>query len=314
MESIFQIKAAMSSYLRTGLLLTICMFFLCRSLNAQQLNPSETQFFINPYLANPSLAGMIKNELIVNTAFRSQMENLPGSPKTLAFTADYRSSNNVGLGLNFNSQQAGLLKQTNLLLSYAYHIPMTEEDNEYLHLGFSMGFSKDILDYNSMVGDIGDPIVIGYNGRTMNWNVDAGIAYMKNGFCVQLAAPNLNRTMNKKHDFMADYPIYYAAVNYEMAISESITLNPKIAFRGIQNYNNILDLGLQVQFKEPFGLSTMYHSNQSYSIGASYTYQKQWELLCLYNTPTQSLKGLQNGIFEIGLRFRFESVGISVDR
>jgi hypothetical protein len=177
-----------------------------------------------------------------------------------------------------------------------------------------MGFSKDILDYNSMVGDAGDPIVIGYNGRIMNWNVDAGAAYMKNGFCVQLAAPNLNRTMNKKKDFMADYPIFYAAVNYEMAINESITLNPKIAFRGIQNYNNILDVGLQVQFKEPLGLSAMYHSNQSYSIGAAYTYQKQWQVLCLYNTPTQSLKGLQNGIFEMGLRFRFESVGNSGDR
>ncbi len=299
----------MNSKIASILLMSLVLFF--STAEGQQLNPSETQFFINPYLANPALAGMNKNELIVNTAFRSQMENVPGSPKTLAFTADYRTANNVGIGLNFNSQQAGLLKQTNFLMSYAYHIPMTDEDDETLHLGFSMGFSKDILDYNSLIGDAGDPVVIGYNGRVMNWTVDAGAAYSLNGFCVQLAAPNLNRTMNKKNDYMADYPIFYAAVNYELPINESFTINPKIAFRGIQNYNNILDLGLQVKFKEPFGLSAMYHSNQSFSLGASYTYEKQWQLLCLYNTPTKSLKGLQNGIFEIGLRFRFESVGIS---
>lgn len=276
---------------------------------AQQLNPSETQFFINPYLANPAMAGMKPQELIFNTAYRSQWDKVPGSPKTIAFTADYRSPNNVGLGLNFNSQSAGLLTQTNFLLSYAYHIPLSEEEDEFLHMGFSAGFSKDMLDYNSLIGDATDPVVIGYNGRVVNWAVDAGIAYSLNGFNVQLAAPNLNRTLNKKNDFISDYPIFYAAVNYEMQLSDNVMLNPKLAFRGIQNYNNIIDLGVQVQFREPFSVSALFHSNQSYSVGVSYAYENKWQLVCMYNTPTKSLKGLSNGIFELGLRFRFSNLG-----
>jgi len=201
---------------------------------AQQLNPSETQFFINPYLANPALAGMVHQELNLNTAYRSQWDKVPGSPKTIAFTADYRSANNVGIGLNFNSQKAGLLTQTNFLLSYAYHIPLSDDEDEYLHMGFSAGFSKDMLDYNSLIGDATDPVVIGYNGRVVNWTVDAGIAYSKNGLFVQLAAPNLNRTMNKKNDFMADYPIFYAALNYEMQVSDELMLNPKIALEAFR--------------------------------------------------------------------------------
>jgi hypothetical protein len=43
---------------------------LAVSAEAQQLNPSETQFFINPYLANPAMAGMKPQELILNTAYR----------------------------------------------------------------------------------------------------------------------------------------------------------------------------------------------------------------------------------------------------
>jgi type IX secretion system PorP/SprF family membrane protein len=276
---------------------------------AQQLNPSETQFFINPYLANPAMAGMKPKELILNTAYRSQWDKVPGSPKTIAFTADYRSPNNVGLGLNFNSQSAGLLTQTNFLLSYAYHIPLSDEEDELLHMGFSAGFSKDMLDYNSLIGDATDPVVIGYNGRVVNWAVDAGIAYSLNGFNVQLAAPNLNRTLNKKNDFISDYPIFYAAVNYEMQLSDNVMLNPKLAFRGIQNYNNIIDLGVQVQFRETLSVSALYHSNQSYSVGVSYAYENQWQLVCMYNTPTKSLKGLSNGIFELGLRFRFSNLG-----
>lgn len=276
---------------------------------AQQLNPSETQFFINPYLANPAMVGMKPKELILNTAYRSQLDKVPGSPKTIAFTADYRSPNNVGIGLNFNSQSAGLLTQTNFLLSYAYHIPLSDEEDEVLHMGFSTGFSKDMLDYNSLIGDATDPVVIGYNGRVVNWAVDAGIAYSLNGFNVQLAAPNLNRTLNKKNDFISDYPIFYAAVNYEMQLSDELMVNPKLAFRGIQNYNNIFDLGVQVQFREPFSVSALYHSNQSYSVGVSYAYENQWQLVCMYNTPTKNLKGLVNGIFEMGLRFRFPNLG-----
>ena len=71
-------------------------------------------------------------------------------------------------------------------------------------------------------------------------------------------------------------------------------------------------MGIQIKFKEPLSISGMYHSNHSYSIGASYAYQNIWQVLCLYNTPTKSLKGLQNGIFELGLRFRFENSRPSV--
>ncbi|HQR94687.1 MAG TPA: PorP/SprF family type IX secretion system membrane protein, partial [Sediminibacterium sp.] len=214
---------------KTIVVLLYMLFVYATPVFAQQLNPSETQFFINPYLANPALAGMKPQEIVINSAYRSQWDKVPGSPKTIAFTADYRSPNNVGLGLNFNSQSAGLLTQTNFLLSYAYHIPLSDVEDEYLHMGFSTGFSKDMLDYNSLIGDANDPVVIGYNGRVMNWTVDAGLAYSLNGLTVQLAAPNLNRTMNKKNDFLSDYPIFYAAVNYELQLNDGLMLNPKLA-------------------------------------------------------------------------------------
>ena len=90
--------------LNKTILVFICLVFLFATpVLAQQLNPSETQFFINSYLANPAMAGMKPQELIINSAYRSQWDKVTGSPKTIAFTADYRSPNNVGLGLNFNS-------------------------------------------------------------------------------------------------------------------------------------------------------------------------------------------------------------------
>lgn len=286
----------------TGIFIFFMSIVYC---NAQQLNPPETQFFINQYLANPAMAGLVNNELLINTSYRSQLDQVPGSPKTMSFTADYRFPGNVGIGLNLNRQQAGLLSHTSYMASYAYHIQLNEENNEHLHMGFSTGWSKDMIDMASLIGSANDPIVNGYNGNLVNWNVDAGATYEKNGFCIQVAAPNFNRTLNKKNDFMADYAIFYVAANYTMPLSDEIVVNPKIAFRGIQNYNNILDIGAELQFKEPFRLSAMYHNNQSFSAGFSYSYQTQRQLIGLYNTPTKVMQGLVNGIFEIGLRFRF---------
>ncbi|OYZ47229.1 MAG: hypothetical protein B7Y15_14910, partial [Bacteroidetes bacterium 24-39-8] len=85
---------------KTIVVLLYMLFVYATPVFAQQLNPSETQFFINPYLANPALAGMKPQEIVINSAYRSQWDKVPGSPKTIAFTADYRSPNNVGLGLN----------------------------------------------------------------------------------------------------------------------------------------------------------------------------------------------------------------------
>jgi type IX secretion system PorP/SprF family membrane protein len=189
------------------------------------------------------------------------------------------------------------------MATYAYHIKLGGE-NEYLRMGFSIGWTKAMLDYTNLVGNPSDAVVYAFNKKNSMWDVDAGFAYEKNGFCIQAAPMNLRRLIDKVYQDVSDYPLFYTAVNYKFALSDEVQMNPMIAYRGIHNYNNILDIGTQFIFTEPMTITGMYHSNQSYSLGFGYTYEKKWQLICLYTSPTKDLQGLANGTFEVGLQFR----------
>ena len=88
---------------------------------AQVLNPLQSIYFQNPYLYNPALAGMDDN-ININLAYRAQWTEFAGTPKTTSFTTDFQPTEKVGLGINIEEDQAGLLTQTNILGTYAYHV------------------------------------------------------------------------------------------------------------------------------------------------------------------------------------------------
>src|ERR1700761_6834601 len=95
----------------------------CALQSRAQLNPLQSMYFQNPYLYNPSLAGMTNN-LNINLDYRQQWSSFPGTPKTEAFTADYGATDRVGLGLTVYNDVAGLITQTKVVGTYAYHLPI----------------------------------------------------------------------------------------------------------------------------------------------------------------------------------------------
>ncbi len=98
-----------------------------------------------------------------------------------------------------------------------------------------------------------------------------------------------------------------SAISYKISSSDW-QLQPKLMYRGVRNYNDILDFGAELRvLSEQLGFMSMYHTNKSMSYGLSYQNPKQWQLLMLYNTPTQALKSYANGTFEIGLQLYLKS-------
>lgn len=283
-------------------IIVICLS-LAISVRAQQLNPIESQYFLNQYLANPAMAGLRNNELVMNTGYMSQGNQVPGSPKTMYLTGDYRFDGNVAVGLTMHTQKTGLLTQTRAMGTYAYHIKLGGTD-ENLHLGFSLGWTKAMLDYSTMVGSPSDEMVHSFNSRNSTWDADAGIAYGNKGFLVQFSSFNLRKILNKEFQDASDYQIFFAAASYRFPVSQALTINPKIVYRGIHNYKSIVDIGASAMFVEPLQVNAMYHSNQSYSLGASYLYKDKWQIAFLYCTPTSEQRGIISGTIEMGLQFR----------
>src|SRR4051812_25738607 len=84
-----------------------------------QLNPFQSMYFQNKYIYNPAMAG-VEQGLNINTTYRQQWTSFPGTPKTGLITADFQPTERVGVGININDEQAGLIRQTHVMGTYAY--------------------------------------------------------------------------------------------------------------------------------------------------------------------------------------------------
>lgn len=268
-----------------------------------QINPLAAQYYQNPYLSNPSMAG-IKQGLYLNLGYRDQWGNMEGAPRNLSATAEY-GTERVGIGFNFYKDEAGLISRTKLQGTYAYHLPLNDE-NQILHLGISFGVQTDLLNYQNIVGSQNDLTAIRFNDQERIWDGDFGLAYSDKHFQIEASVSNM-KTQIEINNNISNYGTFMTAASYRIS-SEDWQLLPKIIYRGVRNYNDILDIGAELRvLSEQLGFMSMYHTNKSMSYGLSYQRQKQWQLLMLYNTPTQLLKSYATGTFEIGLRLKLNT-------
>jgi type IX secretion system PorP/SprF family membrane protein len=268
-----------------------------------QLNPLATQYFQNQYLFNPAMAG-INNGLNINLSIRKQWSSIPGSPFTQAVSADYLL-NRAAFGVNFYNEQSGLLKATRAVATYAYHIPLGQ-NNQKLNFGLSAGVLSQRVPYDQVNGDPGDLSVARYNERRSFLDGDFGTSYTSNNLTVQAAIPNLRSVFNKdNNNYTVDRSLYFTAVSYRFSFGETvnaIAVEPKAVFRGVKGYDNILDLGANLTLaKNQLSLQGMYHSSKSATFGFGLN-KNTYSILAFYTTETASLSTYTNGEFELSLK------------
>lgn len=268
-----------------------------------QLNPLSAQYFTNQYIINPAFAGAGQG-LKLNGAYRKLWSNVPGSPLTQNLTADY-GFNKVGLGLTVNNESAGLQRQTRVVGSYAYHLPLNDNGHQ-LHFGVSLGFISQHLENVDIYGNPNDPTVGQYNDRKTYLDGDFGVAYTSDKLNVQAAIPNLKSVLKKDVIKLADVATFYTAVSYKIDISEGaegVDLEPKVAYRGVKGFDNIWDAGAQLSIaNQQVMLLGMYHSTKNATFGLGMDYKKKYLISGTYTTQTSALSSYTNGSFELNLR------------
>lgn len=274
-----------------------------------QLNPMGTMYYQNQYLNNPAMAGITRG-WEANAAYKAQWTAVDGAPSMQAVTATYGSENTkVGAGLSFYNETSGIIQRTNIKGSFAYHLPLTN-GSSYIDFGLSAGVMNEWIDFSKVRGDQGDISLNNFNQRKLYFDGDFGIAFRTNRLTVQGAVPNMKRFFNRDLvRTVIDRSKYFGAVSYKFLSPSSVlsVLEPKLTYRGIENYRDIVDLGLNTQFwGNKLLLSSIYHSTNSFTIGAGTTYQNQLSILVLYTSNTSDLQNYTNGEFEIGLKYNFK--------
>ena len=279
-------------------LVLVCFIILNSKLYAQ-LNPLSSQYFQNTYLANPAMAGIQKG-FRVNLAYRNQWSSMPGSPRNTVVTSDYQNRR-VGLGLSMLKDQAGVLNRTQVLGTYAYHLPLNGSESA-LHFGLSLGFNSQRLNSLDVVAAANDPSIANFENNTV---IDGGfgMAYTKGKFGLEVAYNNLKNQFNVELHNSTDYTTFFTAASYAITLQNNWALNTKFAYRGVKGYSNLYDVGAELKTRDQqLGFLALYHSNKSSSFGLSYENKNGWRLASMYTTSASNLQTYANGAVEFALQ------------
>jgi len=290
------------------ILCVFALFTVCTQKANAQLSGMQTMYYQNQYLANPAMAGL-EQGLNLNLGYQQQWTSVPGGPKLQNFTADYNSGNRVGLGLNVNSDVAGLINRTRVMGTYAYHLPLNDKDDK-LSFGLSLGINNTYIDYTKVNGDQGDASVQNYNQRNVYVDGDFGISYTSEKLNVQAAIPNLKSVFfndDANSNLEVDRATFFSAVSYKAHLDNgisNITLEPKVAFRGVKGFDNILDAGAMLTMNDyKLNFSGMYHTNKSFTVAFGVGLENM-SLVGAYTNNTGPLSVYANNTFEFGIKLK----------
>lgn len=293
---------------KIGSVAITCVLLCSAMVSKAQLYPLQTMYFQNQYLYNPALAGM-EDKVNLNFDYMQQWSNFPGSPRIGSLTADFQPVEKVGLGLYLQQQQYGLIKQTVVKGSYAYHLPLNGSD-ERLNFGLSLGVNNSRINTADVVGDQSDVVVQQYNQIKPYIDGDLGIAYTSSSFSLGASLPNLHDTFFKTSDsrFDSNQLLFMALASYKINIAGSSTntvFEPMAAYRVVRGYSNIVDAGFNLNMKNlGIYLQGVYQSSHSMVVAVGYD-GGPYVINIGYTYETGQIVNYTDGSLELGLKVRF---------
>jgi type IX secretion system PorP/SprF family membrane protein len=125
--------------------LFFCLIFCFIAANAQQ-DAQFSQYIFNGLYINPAYAGY-KEDLYLNSFFRSQWTGLEGAPTTFSIAADAAvHDGKVGLGIMIQKDDIGAQSNIAAYGNYAYRLQLGEQEHSKLAFGIGFGFLQTGID------------------------------------------------------------------------------------------------------------------------------------------------------------------------
>jgi type IX secretion system PorP/SprF family membrane protein len=245
-----------------------------------------TQFYLNPYLINPSYVG-VDGQAALSIIYRKQWMTVEGAPTIANFSLQTPLSPRAGFGLSITNDVKGLLNNSSILLTFGYNIPLAK--NSFIRFGISGGGAWNTLDMNKLES-LGNDLALGNileNNASLTGN--AGISFHINTFQLGASMPAIFAPSYMSQDdfsiteiqpfqslvvnasnrfyFNDDKNIFEPYVLYRI----NADLPPQFEAAGILHLNHVVWLG--GSYKQDFGISAMagLKLKSRLAIGASYS-------------------------------------------
>jgi type IX secretion system PorP/SprF family membrane protein len=290
--------------LKKHFLYTFLFCFVTASVVGQQL-PYYSQFISNGFITNPGITGT-KRLLDARVNYRTQWVGYDGAPKTTSIGLHSRfMKGKMGAGLYFMQDKVGPAKQSNLGLSYAYHLRFPDSE---LSAGIAANFTKytlygtDITLHNTQ-----DPSVnLLITNSTWVADAAAGIYLYNDRFHIGASAMHVMQSTAEfyKKDTTRKGIVRYATqanftLGYNFSQNRDFVWESTLFGSYTKGSPMNLDYTLRLHVKEAAfgGISIRLHDAIAFHIG--YTFFGSYQVSYSYDLLIGKLKNYSSGSHEI---------------
>jgi type IX secretion system PorP/SprF family membrane protein len=290
-----------------NIILIVSLGFISSVSYAQQA-PMYSQYIMNGFLVNPSLAGL-DGYTTVNITARQQWVGLRGAPATYAASFQTRllkdsyiskstsvrrkivrptKGGNVGLGGYIFNDRNGIMSRTGVNLAYAYHIEMGKSTRtgtpNYLSLGLAATVYQYAIDLggNLMLRDNNDEFLNNYDRVVFIPDFNFGASYQTDKYYVGFAMSSISRGSimfaksgdNKRselgHYFITGgYKIGFPG-NPDWGLEPSVLIKSSdMVFKSAQ-----MDITGRVYYKKDYWLGISYRTSDAIVVLLGVTYDR----------------------------------------
>ena len=298
--------------------IVIMLLMISLSAAAQQ-DPQFSQYFMNQAAVNPAYTGL-DNALSATAQFRSQWVGMDGHPVTqnIALHSPVPVLHG-GLGINLMNEQAGVLRNTVVALSYSYILKTRAGD-------FSLGISGGAVQVNVDGSKLRAPDGVYTNGINHNDfllpivpvsglapDFSAGLFYSGKNLSVGLSAnhviPQPVKLDAEGSSLQFDYERqYYLQMGYLAKLTKAISIRPSIM---VKSGGNRLqgEADLLAVYKDFLWFGAGYRGFNDQTMDAligilGISISENLRLGYSYDYNTSSLGSVNNGSHEIVLNYR----------
>ena len=273
-----------------------------------------SQYVFNGLLINPAYAG--SREVLNATAlYRNQWVNIPGAPKTGAFSLDSPVKNQkVGLGLNVIFDKIGVTNHTGISGIYSYKVYFA--DQSVLSFGLQAGvnffnstntevrYANDShidpafqRDYHRILPDFS----FGTYFHTDRFYAGVSVMDLLGKSIENLIYPNMANDLNIQQE---DH--FFLNVGYFFDLSPEVHFQPSFLLKYVAGAPLEGDINAVLQFYDLLALGVSYRSYASADFLMQVKVSKQLSVGYSYEYSTNELSNFTSGSHEIVLRYQFD--------
>ena len=291
-------------------IIVLLLLTISAVLNAQQ-DAQYTQYIYNTVTINPGYAGT-RDVINIVGLHRTQWIGIDGAPSTQTLSIHSPiGEGKIGLGGSVINDEIGPVSETYVDANFSYTVPTSE--NGKISYGLKAGARLFNVDFNKLTRDLTNQAFFNSVENQISPSLGAGAYYHTNKFYIGLSVPNFLETKHLQVDEVEDISTASSVARERLStfliaghtfdLTRNVKFKPAILNKIVAGAPIQVDVSANFLLQEKFTVGVAYRWSAAISAVAAFQVSDSILIGLAYDRETTELAQLNNGSFEIVLRY-----------